>query len=182
MKIAVLILTITFTMFAATTRAFVSRVAIPGTLSRHSLAASTGRTSTTGSTRRWMTSDASTSETSVVSICQQKIQTALEAESVKVTGAYIWIAWILFECMSGDSKILFSITPLWWLWQAPLMIRMDHTLVFRSYRPCLKERGRCNDNNWSIRLYGKNSKGRSTPSIPWSAKRPVNNKWSITNN
>ena len=83
MKIAVLILTITFTMFSATTRAFVSRVVIPGTLSRHSLAASTG------STRRWMTSDASTSETSVVSICQQKIQTALEAESVKVTGAYI---------------------------------------------------------------------------------------------
>ena len=94
MKIAVLTLVFAFTMFSAsTTRALISRIPGKQLLSlNHSL---TRPNATTGShaARQWMmmmmmTSDTSTSETSVVSICQEKIQKALEAESVKVTGAF----------------------------------------------------------------------------------------------
>ena len=77
MKIIALIFLVAtqVTMFSASTRALISRV--PCKLAQ--------KVAFTRPSVRWM-SDSSTSETSVVSICQEKIQKALEAESVKVTG------------------------------------------------------------------------------------------------
>lgn len=75
MKFVVEIFLIAITMLSASTRALISRT--PGKLSHRVL--------NRPSSVRLM-SDSSTSETSVVSICQAKIQKALEAESVKVTG------------------------------------------------------------------------------------------------
>jgi hypothetical protein len=78
MKSIVLAFVILLIMLSSMTRALISRAPCSKVVSVY--------TAKRISNTRNMISDASSSETSVVSICQDKIQKALEAESVKVTG------------------------------------------------------------------------------------------------
>ena len=160
MRFVVLISILAITMFSASTRALISRV--PCKLPHHY--------AITRSSARYM-SDSSTSETSVVSICQAKIQKALEAESVKVTG--MWTTFVGMLLNIRESSLFFLQN---YFQQVHSMIRMDHILVFKSFRHSLKVRGLCNGNNWSTRPFGKNFKGLYMQLILWFAKLPANNK------
>jgi hypothetical protein len=158
------------TMFSATTRALItsrSGLLVLPSQQRH-LSRPTGVwMSNSSGDASSSSSSSSTTETSVVAICQEKIQKALEAESVKVTGMSIYIESCRMYANVSNSFSLMVTNPYFPKKKNKVhsMIRMDHILVSMSYQKCLKVRDRCNDNNWYTRRYGKNYK--VDQSMPW---------------
>jgi hypothetical protein len=144
-----LLLLIIFMMFNSLTRAF----------------RSSGAASFRYSAARSLASSNGPPDTSIVDICQEKIQQALGAQSVKVTGKCNFYN---YSCRRKQGQYvcpcLSNVSPKWpnTYKKVPMMILTDLIFLLKWYLMHLKARDLSSGSSWCTRLFGRNSKDLSS--------------------